>query len=129
MVVPAPAVPERVVLVVPAGLVVLAGPAALVVRPVPAGLEVRVPPPVPVARPVRICRAVLAAVTIRASRCPVLAFVPVVLVAAPVVLAAAVDPVVVVPAAEAVLAVVRLVRSVSRRASVVVPLRSSLLPQ
>ena len=104
-------------------------PAVLVVRPVPAVLVAPARPPAPVALPVRICRAVPAAVTIRASRCQALAFVqadPVGLVA-PAAPVAAVDPVVVVPVVAAP-AVVRRVRSVSQRASAVGPLRS-LLPR
>ena len=103
-------------------------PAVRVVRPVPAVLVAPARPPAPVALPVRICRAVPAAVIIRASRCRAPAFV-LVDPAAPVGLVApvaAVDPVAVVPVVVAAPAAARRVRSVSQRASAVGRLRSSL---
>lgn len=111
-----PAVPVVVGLVVPA---------VLVGRP---DLVARARQRVLVARRDRICRLAQAAETTHASlfRAPVCG--PVGLAAVPVdlaVLGAAEDPV----AAVLVPAVVRPVRSVNPRASDVVPLRSSLLPQ
>ncbi len=128
LVAPARAVPALAGLVVRAA-VVLVDPVVPVVRPVLVDPVVRAPQPVPGALPVRICRVAQAAVTTRASRCRVLAFV----LADPVDLGAPAVPVVaapvgVVPVA-AVQAVARPVRSASRRASVVVLLRSSLRPR
>ena len=123
---PVPVGLAPVVLAARAVPVVRLAPAVLVVRPVPVDPVAPARPPVPVARPVRTCPAVPAAVIIRASRCRAPVFVlvdpadPVGLVAP----GAAVAPVVVVPVV-AVPAVVRRVRSVSQRASAVGPLRSS----
>lgn len=110
-----------------APLVLVAVVPLVLAVPVLVDPAVRVPQPVPVAPRVPTCRAVPAAVTTRASRCRVLAFVPVDPVVAPAVL---VDPAAVLVVGEAPVAVVaRPVRSASRRASVVAPLRSSLLPR